>query len=45
MTDKNIDGILQRLIRILSQEIVTYTKLLTSLEEKQETKRRGDKIN
>jgi hypothetical protein len=36
MTKKNIDGILQRLIRILSQEIVTYTKLLTSLEEKQQ---------
>ena len=34
MTEKNIDAILQRLIRILSQEIVTYTKLLTSLEEK-----------
>jgi len=36
MAEKNIDGILQRLIRILSQEIVTYTKLLTSLEEKQQ---------
>ena len=36
MTEKNIDAILQRLIRILSQEIVTYTKLLTSLEEKQQ---------
>ena len=36
MNEKNIDGILQRLIRILSQEIVTYTKLLTSLEEKQQ---------
>ena len=33
---KNIESILQRLIRILSQEIVTYTKLLTSLEEKQQ---------
>lgn len=36
MAEKNIDGILQRLIRILSQEIVTYTKLLISLEEKQQ---------
>ena len=36
MAEKNIDAILQRLIRILSQEIVTYTKLLTSLEEKQQ---------
>ena len=36
MAEKNIDSILQRLIRILSQEIVTYTKLLTSLEEKQQ---------
>jgi len=36
MAEKNIDGILQRLIRILSQEIVTYTKLLTALEEKQQ---------
>ena len=36
MAEKNIDGILQRLIRILSQEIVTYTKLLSSLEEKQQ---------
>ena len=36
MAEKNIDGILQRLIRILSQEIVTYTKLLTSLEQKQQ---------
>ena len=36
MTEKKIDGILQRLIRILYQEIVTYTKLLTSLEEKQQ---------
>ena len=36
MAEKNIDAILQRLIRILSQEIVTYTKLLTALEEKQQ---------
>ena len=36
MAEKKIDSILQRLIRILSQEIVTYTKLLTSLEEKQQ---------
>ena len=36
MAEKKIDDILQRLIRILSQEIVTYTKLLTSLEEKQQ---------
>ena len=36
MAEKNIEAILQRLIRILSQEIVTYTKLLTSLEEKQQ---------
>ena len=36
MAEKNIEGFLQRLIRILSQEIVTYTKLLTSLEEKQQ---------
>ena len=36
MAEKNIDAILQRLIRILSQEIVTYTKLLASLEEKQQ---------
>ena len=26
MAEKNIDAILQRLIRILSQEIVTYTR-------------------
>ena len=36
MAEKNIEAILQRLIRILSQEIVTYTKLLASLEEKQQ---------
>tara|TARA_B100000941_G_scaffold289272_1_gene267897 strand:+ start:5484 stop:5999 length:516 start_codon:yes stop_codon:yes gene_type:complete len=36
MAEKNIDAILQRLIRVLSQEIVTYTKLLTALEEKQQ---------
>lgn len=44
MAEKNIDGILQRLIRILSQEIVTYTKLLTSLEEKQQAIIQG-KVN
>tara|TARA_B100001029_G_scaffold179865_1_gene191789 strand:- start:2736 stop:3251 length:516 start_codon:yes stop_codon:yes gene_type:complete len=44
MNEKNIDGILQRLIRILSQEIVTYTKLLTSLEEKQQAIIQG-KVN
>ena len=36
MAKKNADAILQRLIRILSQEIVIYTKLLTVLEEKQQ---------
>ena len=36
MAEKNADAILQRLIRILSQEIVIYTKLLTVLEEKQQ---------
>jgi|GEM_PF-3523494 len=42
MAEKNIDAILQRLIRILSQEIVTYTKLLTSLEEKQQAIIQGE---
>jgi hypothetical protein len=42
MAEKNIDLILQRLIRILSQEIVTYTKLLTSLEEKQQAIIQGE---
>ena len=36
MPDKHADAILQRLIRILSKEIVIYTKLLTVLEEKQQ---------
>ena len=36
MAEKNADAILQRLIRILSQENVIYTKLLTVLEEKQQ---------
>lgn len=42
MAEKNADAILQRLIRILSQEIVIYTKLLTVLEEKQQAIVKGE---